>query len=80
MRIRMLEMSEAGWVTRLIDRVMRRQTGGDGPTAAAIYGHHPGVLLSFALFGAGYQRWNALPARLKRLVHLRAALRVGCPS
>jgi hypothetical protein len=73
-------MSEATWFTRLMDWAMRRQAGGRSPTAAGIYGHNPAVLLSFSLFGAGYLRWKSLPARLKRLVHLRTAMRVGCPS
>lgn len=74
-----LPMSEAGWFTRLIDRVLRKQNGG-GPTAASVYGFNQPVLASFVAFGIGYQRWNAIPAKLKRLVHLRAAMRVGCPS
>jgi hypothetical protein len=79
-RIRMLPMREAGWFTRLADWGLRRQQGGRSPTAAAIYGHNPAVLFSLIGFGAGYLRWKALPARLKRLVHLRTAMRVGCPS
>ncbi len=79
-RIRMLSMRDAGWFTRFVDWAMRRQSGGRTPTAAAIYGHNTAVLASFTAFGAGYLRWKALPARLKRLVHLRTAMRVGCPS
>ncbi len=76
----MLEMRNAGWFTRFVDWVLRRQAGGRLPTAAALYGYNPAVLFSFTAFGAGYLRWKTLPARLKRLVHLRAAMRVGCPS
>ena len=80
-RIRFLPMSEAGWFTRLADWLLRRQSPAEMPhTAAAIYGHHPAVLASFVGYGAGYTRWKALPADLKRLVHLRTAMRVGCPS
>ncbi len=78
-RLRMLPMGEAGWFTRLADWLLRRNTGAD-VSAAAIYGHNPAVLFSFMAYGAGYLRWKALPARLKRLVHLRTAMRVGCPS
>lgn len=78
-RIRLLPMSEAGWFTRLCRWALARRTGRESP-ATAIYGHNPGVLASFMLFGAGYLRWKSLPARLKRLVHLRTAMRVGCPS
>jgi hypothetical protein len=75
-------MREAGWFTRLIDWMLRRQRRSaiEAPTPAAFYGHNPPVLFSFIAFGAGYLRWKALPARLKRLVHLRTAMRVGCPA
>ncbi len=76
----MLSMRDAGWFTRFVDWAMRRQSGGRTPTAAAIYGHNPAVLGSFAGYGLGFMRWKSLPARLKRLVHLRTAMRVGCPS
>lgn len=80
-RIRFLPMSEAGWFTRLADWLLRKRAPSHTPhSAAAIYGHHPAVLASFLGFGAGYTRWNSLPERLKRLVHLRTALRIGCPS
>lgn len=80
MRIRPLPRSEAGLFTRFVAWLMKRQNGGIDSPAAWVYGHNPPVLASFVLFGAGYLRWKALPARLKRLVHLRTAMRVGCPS
>lgn len=79
MRIRLLEKSEAGWFTRLCAFAMKRQSGHDSPVAFLL-GHSPGVLASFMGYGMGYLRWKSLPARLKRLVHLRTAMRVGCPS
>ena len=80
MRIRPLPLSEAGLFTRLCAWLLRRENGGQESPAPAVYGHNPAVLASFMGFGAGYTRWKALPARLKRLVHLRTAMRVGCPS
>ncbi|MGH0032304.1 MAG: hypothetical protein ACQGVC_21130 [Myxococcota bacterium] len=80
MRIRPLPMSQASRFTRFAAWLMRRQNGGVDSPAPAVYGHNPPVLASFLLFGAGYLRWRSLPARLKRLVHLRTAMRVGCPS
>ena len=79
-RIRLLRMQEAGWFVRLVDRALRRQQKGKRSPAAALYGHNKAVLASFVAFGAGYLRWKALPARTKRLVHLRTAMRVGCPA
>ncbi len=79
-RIPMLSIKDAGWFTRFVDWAMRRQQQGRTPTPAAIYGYNPPVLFSLLGFGLGYMRWRSLPARLKRLVHLRTAMRVGCPS
>ena len=79
-RMPWLPMREAGWFTRLADWGLRRRLGGRTPSAAAVYGYNPPVLFSFMAFGAGYLRWKTLPAKLKRLVHLRTAMRVGCPS
>ena len=78
-RIRQLPMSEAGWFTRVVDWMMRKRTGRPSPIAATL-GHNPAVLFSLTAYGAGYLRWKALPARLKTLVHLRTAMRVGCPA
>jgi len=78
-----LDMRRAGLFVRFVDWVMRRQRGGSAPsapTAAGLYGYHPWVLFSFTMFGAGYFRWKSLPDRLKSLVHLRTAMRVGCPA
>ncbi len=79
MRIRPLSKSEAGWFTRFCAWGMKRQSGQDSP-APWVLGHNPAVLGSFAGYGLGFMRWKSLPARLKRLVHLRTAMRVGCPS
>jgi hypothetical protein len=75
----MLPMREAGWFTRFCNWLLKRQSGRESPIPA-MYGHNPAVLVSVMGFGAGYLRWKALPARTKRLAHLRTALRVGCPS
>ena len=79
-RIRPLSMAEAGWFTRLCNWALKRRLNGEESPAPAILGHNPAVLGSFMGFGLGYMRWKSLPARLKRLVHLRTAMRVGCPS
>jgi hypothetical protein len=79
MRIRPLPMSEAGWFTRFCNWALKRQSGKESP-APALLGYNPAVLASFMGFGLGYMRWKSLPARLKRLAHLRTAMRVGCPT
>jgi len=81
MRIRLLSKSEAGPFVRFCAWVLERQSQSDVEQPAPyLLGHHPGVLGSFMGYGAGWTRWKSLPARLKRLVHLRTAMRVGCPS
>lgn len=79
MRIRALPKREASRFTRFCAWLLKRQSGHESP-APYVYGHNPAVLGSFMGFGAGYTRWKSLPTRLKRLVHLRTAMRVGCPS
>lgn len=79
MRIQPLSKQEARWFTRFCAWAMKRQSGQESP-APFVLGHNQGVLGSFIGFGVGYLRWKSLPARLKRLVHLRTAMRVGCPS
>jgi hypothetical protein len=79
-RIERLPLKEAGWFTRFVDWMLRKQAGDQFETSATIVGYNQPVLFSFVAFGAGYLRWRSIPARLKRLVHLRAAMRVGCPS
>ena len=79
MRIEPLAPKDAGWFVRFCAWVLKRQSGRESP-APLVYGYNPAVLGSFMGFGAGWMRWKSLPARLKRLVHLRTAMRVGCPS
>jgi hypothetical protein len=79
MRMRLLSKAELGWFPRLCAWLMKRQSGEESPMPLML-GRHPAVLGSVMGYGAGYLRWKALPARLKRLVHLRTAMRVGCPS
>ena len=79
-RLRRLPMREANGFTRLVNWLLLRRPGAKPPTPAEFLGHHPWVLFSLTCYGAGYSRWRSLPARLKRLVHLRVAMRVGCPS
>ncbi|MCP5059077.1 MAG: hypothetical protein GY937_20425 [bacterium] len=78
-RIRLLSIREAGWFARFFNYLSRRRMG-KASSAAQLLGHHKRVFFSWAIFMAGVDRWNELPTRLKRLVHLRVAMRVGCPA
>ena len=78
-RIRLLSAREAGWLARAISFATRRRIG-KASSAPRLLGHHRKVLLSWALFMGSVDRWKELPQRIKRLVHLRVAMRVGCPA
>jgi len=41
--------------------------------------HNKKVLYANVSYMAMLSQWRRLPPRLKRLVHLRVAMRVGCP-
>lgn len=66
-----------GWLQRLVSWVMRRRHG-RVPDTLALLGHHPRILAAFTAYGAFFDSSKELPARLKRLAHLRVAMR--CPS
>lgn len=68
-----------GWLLRLVSRVLRRRQG-RVPESLSLVGHHPRILAAFTAYGAFFDSSKELSARLKRLVHLRIAMRVGCPS
>ena len=78
-RIRLLSEREAGWLARTISFVTRRRLG-KASSAPRLLGHHKKVLFAWAMFMGLLDRWNELPTRIKRLVHLRVAMRVGCPA
>jgi hypothetical protein len=48
--------------------------------AWTLLAHHKGVLGAVLLYMGILDRWRRLPLRLKRLIHLRVAMRVGCPA
>ncbi len=68
-----------GWLLRGVSWLMRRRYG-KVPDSLALLGHHPRILAAFTAYGAFFDTSKELPARLKRLAHLRVAMRVGCPS
>ena len=81
MRIEPLSDREAGWFVRLFKWAARRRLGTERvPSAYNFLAHNKRVLASVIAYMALLDRWNRLPRRLKRLVHLRVAMRVGCPA
>ena len=72
--------AELGWFIRLLrwvsDRKMRLN---QSSKALNFLAHNKKVLYANVSYMAMLSQWRRLPPRLKRLVHLRVAMRVGCP-
>jgi hypothetical protein len=77
--------TEAGWFTRLVYRFVRRniarKTGKDRLVEpVTIAAHHPRLLRALGGMERGLEGARSVPASLKRLATLKAALLIGCPS
>jgi hypothetical protein len=72
-------IEKPGWLMRFVNLAMRRRMG-RAPKQLGILGHNPKILAAFVSYGAFFESSKLLSAKLKRLAHLRVALRVGCPS
>lgn len=81
MRIQPQSDREAGWFVRCLKWVIRRRLRTNRSSSAYnLLAHNKRVLASTVSYMALLDRWKRLPLRLKRLVHLRVAMRVGCPA
>jgi hypothetical protein len=79
-----IEPAEAGWFTRLVYWFVRRQfgkmTGKDRLIEPVkIAAHHPRLLKAIGQMEAGLEAARSVPAKLKLLVSLHAAMLIGCP-
>jgi len=73
--------AELRWWVRGLKWLMARRLRLNQDSKALNFLSHPRkVLLANVAYMATLERWNRLPTRLKRLVHLRVAIRVGCPA
>ena len=82
-RIEPVPTEKASWLTRLLLRAARRETRkrlGEPIEGYSLVAHHGGVLAGNMFYMASLDRWRRVPRRLKRLVHLRVSMRVGCPA
>ncbi len=81
MRLRLVPDAELGWFVRLLkwmsDRKMRLNQSSN---ALNFLAHNKKILYASVSYMAMLARCRHLPKRLKRLVHLRVAMRVGCPA
>ena len=71
-------VAKPGWLVRVAAWMMRRRTG-MVPKTLYLQGHHPRILASFLAYMGLLEGTHQLPKSLKRLVHVRVAMRVGCP-
>lgn len=79
-----IEPAQAGWFTRLVYWFVRRKFGrltGKNclPEPVKIAAHHPGLLRALGQMEGGLQAANSVPAELKLLGSLQAAMLIGCP-
>jgi hypothetical protein len=79
-RIEPLPDERIGWLARFTKWAVARRIRKPPTQAWNLLAHHKGVLAANVAYMAVLDRWRRLPRRLKRLVHLRVAMRVGCPS
>jgi hypothetical protein len=79
-----VDPAQAGWPTRLVYWFVRRQIGKlTGMNRliepVRIAAHHPRVLKAMGQMEGGLEAASTVPAGLKRLASLRAAMLIGCP-
>jgi hypothetical protein len=70
---------EAGWLSRLIFRGIRRKVGRLGDTWR-IAAHAPGLLLGWSLHELAFDRARGVDRKLRTLAQLKAAVLIGCPG
>ncbi len=83
-RMKGVEPAEAGWFTRLVYWFVRRRFGSltgknrlIEPVKIAAY--HPRLLRAMGQMEGGLEAARSVPAELKLLASLQAAMLIGCP-
>jgi hypothetical protein len=79
-----IEPAEAGWFTRLVYWFVRRKFGQlTGKSRliepVQVAAHHPRLLRAMGQMEAGLEAARSVPAELKLLASLQAAMLIGCP-
>jgi 4-carboxymuconolactone decarboxylase len=79
-----VEPAEAGWFTRLIYWFVRRSIGKVTGKCRVIEpvkiaAHHPRLLRAIGQMDGGVEAARSLPAPLRRLTSLKAAMLIDCP-
>jgi hypothetical protein len=77
-RIEGVAKGRESWLLRFANRFSRGKLGAEvEPTA--IMGHHTWILAGVGAMEMALERATRLPAQLKLLVDIKAAMQVGCP-
>ena len=79
-----VEPVDAGWLTRLVYWFVRRKFGKlTGKKRliepVKVAAHHPRLLRAIGQMEGGLEAARSVPAELKRLASLQAAMLIGCP-
>jgi AhpD family alkylhydroperoxidase len=77
-RIKPVDKSEAGPVTRLNFRIAERMSGGKLPEPFAAMAHRPLLLNGYGAFELAFARSKKAPKNVKALAELKAAALAGC--
>jgi hypothetical protein len=79
-----VEADQAGWLTRLLYRLVKRKVGKLTGRARVvepvrITAHHPRLLMALGQMEMGQDAARSVPAALKLLASIQAATLIGCP-
>ena len=79
-----LEPDQAGWFKRIVYGIVRRKVGKRTGNArliepVKIAAHHTRLLRAFGQMEMGQEAARSIPAALKSLVDIKAAMLIGCP-
>jgi hypothetical protein len=77
-RIPGVRKGEESWILRLANRYSRKRLGA-AVEPAQIVGHQPWLLAGIGGYEMASERLGSVPARLKSLADIKAAMLIGCP-
>lgn len=77
-RVKGVSAAEAGWLTRILYRVLRKRVG-RVPKGKTLAAHHTPTLLASTWMDAVCAPSRTVSLLLKELAQLKVAMLVGCP-
>ncbi len=83
-RMNGVEPNQAGWFTKLVYWIVRRKVGKQTGKArlvehVKITAHHTRLLRAYGQMELGQEAASSIPAPLKFLGTIKAAMLIGCP-